>query len=664
MGRSLCVAATSGAAVVVPLLFAPGLALPFSLPKEVAFEVAASLGLVGFALQHGRAGRGDGGAPSRAAAPRTRGRELWQVLSVPSVALGPLLVLGALLLSAGLARLRTPVGVPYGLESGLRWVSLFALACGAAVVGRTPATRLGLLQAVTLSAALVSAIGLWQHLELTPLPLPIPVISAPGSTFGNRNMGGEAIAVSLPLGLAALFLARPRSERWLTVVALALECLYLAATRARGAWIGGAAGALTFLLMNRRSWSRRATAVAAAIAAISLVVAVLPARSNPRYAADTKRLASGLAVIENSFDLGAPAVRTRLGLWRRSLAMFQLAPFTGVGPGNWAVFFPAYAEPGATAEGVLSPVLAPRHAHNDLLELLAETGLLGLAAMVILGMGVVGMARRQLGGGDVSLRISIAAACASLVAIMGTGLTGFPLEMPGTLTVGGLALGLMASPCGGPAASPASPSSPSSPSSPRSQGWRRFGVAFALALLGLTIVVGTRRLWGSAWLGTAERVLHGEPGPAVAARALAALERAERADPGSFRVALRTAQVAVRLHHPERATEAAHRALAREPFSPNAWANLAGAQLSGGDVPAARASAERGLALLDDYPFALFVRAQAAEAMGEHAAAASSWAHLERLAATTTLADRDLARSASELLRAPRATLPTPAPGQ
>ena len=50
VARTLCIVATSGAAVVVLLGYVPALAAPFSLPKEVAFELAGALAFAGFAL--------------------------------------------------------------------------------------------------------------------------------------------------------------------------------------------------------------------------------------------------------------------------------------------------------------------------------------------------------------------------------------------------------------------------------------------------------------------------------------------------------------------------------------------------------------------------------------------------------------------------------------
>ena len=74
----------------------------------------------------------------------------------------------------------------------------------------------------------MSAIGLWQHLDLTALP--IPVLSAPGSTFGNRNLAAEAVGRVLadpPMGERLGVAARASVEGTASVEAYAVRLLGL-----------------------------------------------------------------------------------------------------------------------------------------------------------------------------------------------------------------------------------------------------------------------------------------------------------------------------------------------------------------------------------------------------------------------------------------------------
>ena len=182
---------------------------------------------------------------------------------------------------------------------------------------------------------------------------------------------------------------------------------------------------------------------------------MIPGRLIPRDVGDAKRFEPGEHVVSEALDPRSPVLRERLGLWRRTLAMYRAQPLFGVGPGNFQVYFPAYAEPGARADGVMTAKIVPRRAHEDLLERLAETGPLGLAAL--LAVYVVGLAiavRRSRRAAADPARASVprrrgddrcrAAAAGCLAALFACGLSGFPLAMPATSLLFAIALGFLA----------------------------------------------------------------------------------------------------------------------------------------------------------------------------------------------------------------------------
>jgi hypothetical protein len=315
---------------------------------------------------------------------------------------------------------------------------------------------------------------------------------------------------------------------------------------------------------------------------------------------DAKRFESGGQVLREALNTSSPVARTRLGLWRRTWAMYRAHPLAGVGPGNFAVLFPRYAEPGAADDGVLSPGLAPRRAHDDLLERLAETGPLGLAALLALyataGAAAIRRARRARGADDPAGLAFIAGCAGALAAFVGCGLTGFPMAMPATLFLLAVALGGLSAP------------EQSAEVSPRPRSLGNAGWMLGAALVVLGGVWCARRLTASYLLARGEGALH----EGDARRALADLDRAGRVAPGDFPVALAAATAASRAGEPATAGARAERALAIEPFSPNAWEALARARLDGGDAAGARAAADRALDLLHTYPAALETRAATA----------------------------------------------------
>ncbi len=128
--------------------------------------------------------------------------------------------------------------------------AMFGVAVGAACAARADARNAQrLCEAIHASAGLVALIGLGQHLHLSPLP--IPSISVPGSTFGNRNVAAEAVTMAIPFGFGLLGFgettAPATSRRRMMALFLLLEISYLAAARARGAWLGGALGIASLL---------------------------------------------------------------------------------------------------------------------------------------------------------------------------------------------------------------------------------------------------------------------------------------------------------------------------------------------------------------------------------------------------------------------------------
>jgi O-antigen ligase len=618
--------ALSAAALAIALGYFPSLDAPFVEPKLALLSVAGALGLGGHLLA--------------AVGGRRRRRWPWAL----TAAVAALLV--TTLLAALVAARRDPPGAPYATAELVRLVAVIGVALGAAQAAAEPTGgwRRRLCEAIHAGAALVSLLGLLQHFRI--LPFSIPTISVPGSTFGNRNVASEAVAAAIPFGLALFrFDGQPRRTdspgptdvSALLAIALALELGYLAVARTRGAWLGGGLGIAVFFALRRPRLPRVAPMVAIAIGAAAVLAAMVPGRWTAHDSRDAKRFAPGARVLREAIDPRSPVARTRIGLWRRTLQMYRAHPLSGIGPGNFAVVFPRYAEPGATDDGVLSPTQVPRRAHDDLLERLAETGPLGLGALLAVyliagGLATAGARRARREGRAADSGVA-AASAGSLAAVAASGLTGFPLAMPATAFLFAVALGLLA----GGGSDRVNATDEPMPTGPA----RRAGAWIAAALL----LAGAgwwsaRRIAASYALARAEAALRADDAPAGAARALPFLARAAAEQPGDFMIALRTAYAEARAGHPTEAVEAAQRALAIEPDSANAWAELARARLESGDPRAASEAATRALAILHDYPGALYTRALAAGRLGDAVAAASDRDRLGELAATSPEAKR------------------------
>jgi O-antigen ligase len=615
--------------VAIMLGYLPSLSSPFVAPKLTVLLLAGACGLVGWTAGSWR--------PLRADGDRASDRPSDCGISSASAAFGLLVVL-----SATIGAARGAPGAPYATVEIIRTGAMFGVAVGAAFAARADARNARrLCEAIHASAGLVALIGLGQHLRLSPLP--IPAISVPGSTFGNRNVAAEAVAMAIPFGFGLLGFgetagpAPAPARRRAIALFLLLEIGYLAVARARGAWLGGALGIAIFFALRRPPLSRATVWAVAATALLAMAGAAIPGRWTAHDARDVKRFESATRVVHDAVDPSSPVARTRLALWRRTWALYRSHPLAGIGAGNFPVLFPLYAEPHATEDGVLSPTAVPQRAHNDLLERLAETGPFGLAALLALYAALGAAAVRRVRGARRTGRPGdgdTAAACAgSLAAFVGCGLTGFPFAMPATIYLFGVAVGLLA------AETPAEPAAttPATATTAVVLGLPARRLLLAPVSLALAVFVvwwSAHRLEASYFIARFDAALRAGDTPADAARALPFLARADRATPGDFQVALRASAAELEAGHAPQASAAARRALDAEPYSANAWEALARARLADDDAQAAAAAADRALGILHDYPGALATRAQAAARLGDAASADSARARLSALAVT------------------------------
>lgn len=223
-------------------------------------------------------------------------------------------------------------------------------------------------------------------------------------SFAQPNPYAGYLGLVLPVAasLALHSLARAaRHPTWSTFATTAsfsgatlLIAAGLAASWSRGGWLGAAAGLALVLALRSRAALAASAAGALAAALAALLGSFNPALVPPPVAA---RLADLPAYLGLSDVLSQPvtdenfAVVERIAHWVAAQRMWEMAPWLGVGPGNYAAVYPLVRLP--RWEEALG------HAHNIYLNTLAESGLLGFAAFLLLwGVAFVWTARRALAG--------------------------------------------------------------------------------------------------------------------------------------------------------------------------------------------------------------------------------------------------------------------------
>lgn len=309
-----------------------------------------------------------------------------------------------LLLFAGVMALSL-VNSPAPVQ-GVRMLGNFVLLIGLtlALTGWYPAAEIGRIPRLLLAGAAA----------MTPFQLINLVLQEynrkgiPLATFEGGYTTADYLLFALPFVLLTMPAEKPLA-RWMKALLLAALAIDLVLTFNRGAWYAALAvlGGLA-LLAPRRLWSGWRTGVATLLV---LVLAVTAAMSYSDYFAAqaysyfTRRatpgwLWSGGKYVTHILGSGVGTEHWRLLVWRQVTERFFF-PHWLLGSGIGTVGLPYYDPP----------------AHNNLLQVAAETGLAGLGLLLWL-YAVTGRALWRLRGSAAGL-----AALAALLGLLLHGLT-------------------------------------------------------------------------------------------------------------------------------------------------------------------------------------------------------------------------------------------------
>jgi O-antigen ligase len=311
-------------------------------------------------------------------------RQAWRGAELPAVAMAPVGLAVVLGVQAALERVPYPEQVLTAVQY-LLWASLLVL------LGSVLRRALGMTTVATTlawflfaSGILSAAVGLLQHFQV---PTPVEFLIGRGSAqqvFGNLGQPNHYAAhITLALASACYLYACRRLHGALAGGCIALCLLVLAITGSRSTWLF--LGALTVLAVllhvrQRDSGSRRLAIAAGWLLpgfVIALAVATLPFMAPPQDRV--------LTAVERLFQM-ASGIGPRLQLWREAWQMFLGAPLLGAGWGQFAWHHFVYQA--ATGESAGPDIY--HHAHNIVLQLMAETGAAG--ALIILGAIVLWIA--------------------------------------------------------------------------------------------------------------------------------------------------------------------------------------------------------------------------------------------------------------------------------
>lgn len=305
---------------------------------------------------------------------------LGQPFFVPRRFLVPTLLLSASLVASWIASPYTSwasFGVYTRFNGAIPYLAVvvFALLVADAFKGRpTPVAR-----ALVGSGAAVATFGLVQMFFLGAT---VGAESETGwitSTLGHSNFAGGYLALTLPLAVG-LWLDR-RTSRWGLALTAGIGSA-LMFTFSQGAWIGAGAGVVWLAGTRGRergAWTRWLAPIGLAAGFCLTVGTVLTT-----------------VVIDHPYAKlpGFFATATSRGfLWETALATASERPLLGWGPNGFAVQGPLHR---TVEDALLFGLTKAEDPHSLPLAVWTNLGLVGLAALVLVGAAVVGSAKDSL----------------------------------------------------------------------------------------------------------------------------------------------------------------------------------------------------------------------------------------------------------------------------
>jgi O-antigen ligase/tetratricopeptide (TPR) repeat protein len=232
----------------------------------------------------------------------------------------------------------------------------------------------GILLVMAVLETYVQYTSWWQVLRFPEMP---PYIYRFVGLIGHPNALMGIVNLCAPLAVIALLRAGKRLERVACGVWIAFYLLSIPFSSSRGGWLGLLVWGGTFLLLwgyEQRVWQKLRRWRARLWLWVGLAaVVLLPVLGYVGY--------RGFVLFATNPSHGADIFGGRLGFWIWAGQVWQSFPWTGAGPGRFAFEVVKVTQ-------TIPPGFWPLHPHGLPAEVLAESGLVGSAAFLLLvGMG-------------------------------------------------------------------------------------------------------------------------------------------------------------------------------------------------------------------------------------------------------------------------------------
>jgi O-antigen ligase len=223
------------------------------------------------------------------------------------------------------------------------------------------------------SSTIISILALTQKFGLISFLFPVVegYTQPMYSVFGNQNLLGGYLAITMPLLLSKYF-GTPTNKYLIGLIGLLLVALIL--SECRTAWLASGVGVAIVFYYHRKSTAKASYIIFGIFCLLCIVVPILSASTVQKI------IQTGTAE-DISFGL-------RQWIWAGSLTMWKDFAVSGTGLGNFAYYSPNYLgqilEYGRPERFTFNQIHT-WHAHSDYLETLIN---FGLAGFLVIGVAI------------------------------------------------------------------------------------------------------------------------------------------------------------------------------------------------------------------------------------------------------------------------------------
>ena len=229
--------------------------------------------------------------------------------------------------------------------------------------------------AVIIFSTLFSIIGILEVFAIKTIAL--PTVVAPGSVLGHRSFAAEYLLPTIPFFLVANdYLSK--ENKYLMSFAAIINVSFLLFTRSRAGLIILMISVvlyIIFIIIKRERGKRFKTLIPVfAVIVSSFLISLIPVKVGERP--------DLTSTAETFFNEDFKSNMLRLNFWDASLKMISEDPITGKGLFKWSGYYPKYHGEYFNDKNLY--YVHNIHAHNDFLEIFAESGLVSVLIFILI----------------------------------------------------------------------------------------------------------------------------------------------------------------------------------------------------------------------------------------------------------------------------------------